>query len=202
MQHVQECQMHYYDTMLTQYNLRQGLEAFKEDGVKAVEKELKSLHTMDACKPLNPELVTKEQKSAALRYLMYLTKKRCGRIKARGCADGRKQRSYMTKEETSSPTVATESLMLSCAIDARENRDVATVDIPVAFMQADMEGIVDMKLEGPMADMFAKLDPKLYSEHVRTEHGKSVLYVRLKKALYGTLQASLLFWKRLTVLLM
>ena len=68
-------------------------------------------------------------------------------------------------------------------------------------MQADMEGEVDMKLEGTMADMFAKLNPELYSEHIRTDHGKSVLYVRLQKALYGTLQASLLFWKRLTKLL-
>ena len=70
---------------------------------------------------------------------------------------------------------------------------MATVDILVAFMQADMEDEVDMKLEGTMADMFAKLDPKLYNEHIRTENGKSVLYVRLKKSLYGTLQASLLF---------
>ena len=132
---------------------------------------------------------------------MFILKKQCGRIKARGCADGRKQRSYMTKEETSSPTVATESLMLSCAIDARENRDVATVDIPVAFMQADMEGEVDIKSEGKMADMFAKLNPELYSEHIRTDNVKSVLYVRLQKALYGTLQASLLFWKRLSELL-
>ena len=82
--------MHYYDTMLTQYNLRQGLEAFKEGGVDAVEKEFKSLHIMDACKPLNPELMTREQKSAALKYLMYTSKKRCGRIKARGCTDVRK----------------------------------------------------------------------------------------------------------------
>ena len=54
-------------------------------------------------------------------------------------------------------------------------------------MQADMEGEADMKLEGTMADMFAKLDPKLYSEHIRTENGKYVLYVRLKKALYSIL---------------
>ena len=132
---------------------------------------------------------------------MFITKKRCGHIKARGCADGIKQRSYMTKEEIISPTVATESLMLSCTIYSREKRDVTTVNIPVAFMQAHIEREVDMKLEGLMPDMFAKLDPDLYSKHIRTEHGKSVLYVRLQKALYDTLQASLLFWKRLTTLL-
>ena len=99
----------------------------------------------------------------------------------------------MTKEDTSPPTVATKSLMLPFVIDAREKRDVAIIDIPVTFMQADMEGEIYMKLEGTMVDMFAELDLKLYSEHIRTENGKSVLYVCLKIALYGTLQASLLF---------
>jgi hypothetical protein len=44
---------------------------------------------------------------------MFLKKKRCGKIKARGCADGRKQRLYKTKEETSAPTVSIESVMLT-----------------------------------------------------------------------------------------
>ena len=107
----------------------------------------------------------------------------------------------MSKEDTSSPTVATESLILSCVMYAHEGRYVGTVDIPGAFMHADMEGIVDMKLEDTMADMFAKLDPNLYRKHIRTENGKSVLYVHLKKPLYGTLQVSLLFWKKLTNML-
>ena len=114
MQHVQECQIHYYDTILTQYNLKKGLEVFHEDGVDAVKKELNSLHVMDAFKPLALESMTREQKSASLRYLMFISRKRC-----RGCADGRKQQSYMTKKETSYPTVATESLMISCDIDTR-----------------------------------------------------------------------------------
>ena len=55
------------------------------------------------------------------------------------------------------------SLMLSCVIYARKGRDVATVDIPGTFIQADMEGeIVDMKFEGTTTDMFTKLEPKLY----------------------------------------
>ena len=89
----------------------------------------------------------KERKDA-LKYLMFLKEKRNGIIKGRGCADGRKQRGYMTKEEASSPTVAIESVMLSCTIDARKRRDVGIVDIPNAFMQADMDETVHMKLEG------------------------------------------------------
>ena len=37
---------------------------------------------------------------------------------------------------------------------------MATVNIPGTFIQTDMErDIVDMKLEGTMADLFTKLDP-------------------------------------------
>jgi hypothetical protein len=79
---------------------------------------------------------------------MFLKKKRSGRIKGRGCADGRKQRIHTKKEDASSPTVAIESVMLSCVIDAEEDRDVAIIDIPGAFMQVDMDEIVHMRLEG------------------------------------------------------
>jgi hypothetical protein len=65
---------------------------------------------------------------------------------------------------------------------------VATVDIPDAFMQADMEDLVHMKLEGKMAELLVKLDPKLYRKYVQVERDKSVLYVELKKAIYGTLK--------------
>jgi hypothetical protein len=143
-------------------------------------------------------MLSREDKKAALHYLMFLKKKRCGRIKGRGCADGRKQRSYINKEDASAPTVAIEALMLSCAIDAKEEQDVATVDIPGAFLHADMDNLVHMKFEGKMAELLVKLDPKLYRKFVQVEKGKNVLYVELKKTLYGTLKAALLFWKKLS----
>jgi hypothetical protein len=46
--------------------------------------------------------------------------------------------------------------------------------------------------------LLVKIDPKLYRKYLLVNIGKSVLYVQLKKALYGTLQAGLLFWKKLT----
>ena len=133
-----------------------------------------------------------------MHYLMFLKKKRCGRIKGRGCADGRKQRLTTRKEDASSPTVAVDSVMLSCTIDAKEKRDVGTVDLPGAFMQVDMDEIVHMKLEGTMAEMLVKIDPRLYRKYIQVERGKPVLYVELVKALYGTLRASLLFWRKLS----
>eukprot|EP00957_Ditylum_brightwellii_P174042 13251283-Ditylum_brightwellii.AAC.1 len=88
--------------------------------------------------------------------------------------------------------------MLSCIIDAIEERDVATVDIPGAFIQAEIDDVVHMKIEGMMAELLTKLDPKMYRQYLRSEGGKSMLYIQLKKALYGTLKAALLFWKNLS----
>jgi hypothetical protein len=75
---------------------------------------------------------------------------------------------------------------------------VATLDIPGARMQAVIDKVVHVRFEGEIAKMLVRMDPKLYQKYVRDENGKAVLYVELLKALYGTLRASLLFWKLLS----
>jgi hypothetical protein len=186
------------ETCMTQYSVKKGLKEFGEAGAEAVVAEMRQLHDRKVIEPVKAGMLTTKEKRGALQYLMFLKKKRCGRIKGRGCADGRKQRMYKSKEETSSPTVAIESLMLSCTIDAKERRQVITCDIPGAFMQSDMDELIYMKVEGPLAEMLTKVDPSKYEKFTDEENGKPVIYVRLRKALYGTLQASLLFWKDLT----
>jgi hypothetical protein len=159
---------------------------------------MKQLHDRGVIQPKLANMLTREEKRDSLWYLMFLKKKRCGRIKGRGCADGRKQRVYKTKEETSAPTVSIESLFLSCAIDAKEGRKVVTCDIPGAFMQTDIDEIIHVRLEGPLAKLLTKVDPELYTKYLMKEGHKDVMYVKLAKALYGTLQAALLFWKDLS----
>ena len=53
-----------------------------------------------------------------------------------------------------------------------------------------------MKLEGVMAELMTKTGSNKYHTYVNMENGKPVLYMSLDKALYGTLQAALLFWKK------
>jgi hypothetical protein len=122
--------------IMTQYNLMQGIKKFGYEGKQAVLTELRQLYDRDVMEPVSKYDLTPTERKGALCYLMFLKEKRCGLIKGRGCADGRKQRETMSKEDTSLPTVATESLMLTCIIDAIEGRDVATVDLPGAFMQS------------------------------------------------------------------
>jgi hypothetical protein len=65
----------------------------------------------------------------------------------------------MTKEEASAPTVAIQAVMLSATINATE---VATINIPGAFVQADIDEVVHVKFEGEIAEMFVKMDPQMY----------------------------------------
>jgi hypothetical protein len=188
-------------SVFTQYSVKRGLKEFGEAGAEAVIKEMQQLDRMKVGEPTMASMMTRAEKKASLEYLMFLKKKRCGRIKGRGCADGRKQRLYTNKEDTSSPTVTTEGLFLSCVIDAKEGRDVATADIPGAFMQADMDETVFVRMAGPLAKLLTRVDPNKYGRFVTMENGKPVIYIRLLKALYGTLQAALLFWKDLSSLL-
>jgi Reverse transcriptase (RNA-dependent DNA polymerase) len=187
--------------LTAQMSAKKGLKIFGQPGADAIVAELQQVHYRRVVKPVMGNSLTKEQKRAALHYLMFLKQKRCGKIKARGCADGRKQRLWKTKEETSSPTVRTESVFISAMIDARENRAVMTCDIPGAFMQADIDETVHVKFEGEIADLLVKVDPKVYTPFLKYEYGKPVIYVELQKALYGTLQAAMLFWKELTAYL-
>ncbi len=107
-------------TALTQYSSMKGLRVFGEAGAEAVVKEIEQLDERKVIEPKRANMLTRQEKKDALEYLMFLRKKRCGKIKGRGCADGRKQRIYKTKEETSAPTVAVESLFSSSVIDAEE----------------------------------------------------------------------------------
>jgi hypothetical protein len=159
---------------------------------------MQQLHEMEAMEPKMSNMLTRKEKRVSSHYLMFLKQKRCGRIKGRGCADGRKQWLYKTKQETSAPTVAIESLFLTSVIDTKERRNVVTMDIPGAFLQRDVGGLIHVRLEGPLITLLTKVDPKLYKQYIVNEKGKPVLYVKLLKALYGTLQAAMLFWKDLT----
>ena len=132
---------------------------------------------------------------------MFLKEKRDSTIKVWGCADGRRQRLYMAKDQTSSPKISNEALFLNINIYTKEGRDVSTCDIPGAFIQTDMPEGSDkfhIKLDGAMEDLLAKINPQLYRKYIiLIRQGKLVLYGEARKAIYGTLNASLLFYRNL-----
>ena len=50
-----------------------------------------------------------------------------------------------------------------------------------------------------MTELLAQVDPKMYRKYIiTTRKGKKVMFAETKKAMYGTINASLLFWLKLS----
>jgi len=134
--------------------------------------------------------------------LMFLTEKRDKSVKGQMVYNGKPTREWLSREDSASPTAALESIMLTAVIDAHEGRDVMTADIPNAFIQAEMPELnkgderVIMKITGVLVEMLVQLNPASYGPHVVYEKGRKVLYVQVLRAIYGMLQAALLWYKK------
>eukprot|EP00956_Cyclotella_meneghiniana_P038953 scaffold162906_cov46-Cyclotella_meneghiniana.AAC.1 len=191
--------MHILGVVLAeQYSINKGIRLFGERAKDSVRKELRQLHDYVTYTPIHAHELTPEQKKQALASLIFITEKRCGRIKARACANGSTQRDYIPKETTASPTVMNDSVMITSAVDAHEEREVVTLDIPGAFLHADLDEEVVMLLRGQLADLMVEVDPELYGPYLRkTKKGESILYVKMLKAMYGLLRSALLFYLKL-----
>ena len=83
--------------------------------------------------------MTQAERKKAMESLIFLVEKRDGRVKAWACANGSTQHEYMERDEAASPTAMTESILIMAVIDAKQNQDVMTADIPNAFIQTDVD---------------------------------------------------------------
>jgi hypothetical protein len=92
--------------------------------------------------------------------------------------------------------------MLTCVINAQEDRDVAVVDIPNAFVQTvvskeDAEHQVTVHIRGPLVDVLVLIAPDVYGPYVSTtKTGQKVFIVECLNAVYGMMVAALLCNKK------
>ena len=71
-------------------------------------------------------------------------------------------------------------------------------DVPSAFVNTEVDEDVIMVLKGDLADMMVQIAPETYRKYITTDRkGARILYVKLQKVLYGLMQASLLFYRKL-----
>jgi hypothetical protein len=159
--------------IMTQLSLKAGLEQWGTKAEAAARSEMKQLHFRDTFKPCHWKDLTRSERMSVLESHMFLKEKRDGEaIKGRTVAGGNKQRDCISKEEASSPTVATESASLTCVVDAEEGRDVAVIDTPNAFIQTridDKKDMVFIKIRGVLVDMLVDVAPDVYKPHVTTD---------------------------------
>ena len=186
-----------------QYMFEKGLKVFGDRGWEGGMKEIKQLHDRVAFEPRLVSELTPEEIEKAQEALLLLTEKRDQTVKGRMVYNGKPTRMWIDKEDAASPTVSTDSTVLTAVIDAKEGRDVMTNDIPNAFVQAPMPeenkkkgDRVIMKVTGRLVQLIVELDPELYTKFVVHEKGRPVIYLEVTKAIYGMLVASLLWYKK------
>ena len=109
-------------------------------------KEINNLVSRECFGELPYKSLTDKDTKQALPILMFMLLKCDGRLKSRGCANGRSQCLWTTKQEVSSPTPAFEALKHILAIIGLEARDVASFDLPAQFLQTDMDEILYLKI--------------------------------------------------------
>ena len=189
-------------SFIQQYYITKGLKKFGNEGKNAAMKEMKQLWERNCWTPKLISELTAMERQKAVEGMMLLAEKNDGEKKGRYVFKGSETREWLSREETSSPTASQEAIACTCVIDAKEDRDVMSADIPNAFIQTLMPEVkegeerVTMKITGLLVDYMIEIDPS-YRDYIVMENGKRVIYVVILRAIYGMLEASLLFYKKI-----
>lgn len=165
-----------------------GIQKWGDKAKNAIGDELQLFVKKGVFKKVNNPTVEQTQK--ALRMHCFATEKQDGRIKARAVADGRTHVRYM-EEETYSPTVRLESIMLTSLVDAVERRYVKIIDIKGAFLKASVPKNLELlvKVEGELAKIMKDLQLDFYIQD------DGFMYLKCVKALYRHIEAARLFYE-------
>ena len=89
---------------------------------------------------------------------------------------------------------APESVLLTALIDTVEDRHVVVADVTGAYLNADMDDFILIRLSGEDVDMMCDANP-VYEDFTTNDNGKKVLFLQLKKVLYGCVKSALLWYR-------
>jgi hypothetical protein len=181
-------------------SMKAALKKWGEAAEQAITIKMKQLHLCNSYKPMHLHELSTAQKEHILKSHIFVEEKQDGKIKTRKVIGGNKQQGYITKEDVSSPTVSAEVVMLTCMIGALKDQDIAVIDIPNAYVQTvveDEEHHVIICIRGPFVDILMSIAPDVYGPYVSTNKaGQKVLLVQCLNAVYGTMVAALLYYKK------
>ena len=128
-------------SFVQQYMLEKGIAKYGNEGKKAANDEMQQLHERECFTPVRIGDLNRNEWKKVQMALLYLSQKRDSKIKGRCVYNGKPTREWLGREESASPTVALESIMLTAVIDTYEGHDVMTADVPNAFIQMPIEQI-------------------------------------------------------------
>ena len=90
------------EAFLVQINEKKGIEKDGMRSIQSILQEFTQFYGKQVVAPINLDTLSHEEINKCLRAINLIIEKRNGRLKARTYTDEHKQRSYITKEESSS----------------------------------------------------------------------------------------------------
>ena len=190
---------------INKISVKQGLREQPAETLAAITHELRQMLRLEVFKPIDHRALNPDQRSKVIYSSMFLKHKYTPqgvfvKCKARLVAGGNLQDKSLYAN-TSSPTASPTAILVTAGLAAKDNMKAATIDIGGAYLNADMAptGVdVDMVIDRYLSAILAALDPR-FKAFLRPD---GTLVVRLLKALYGTVEASRLWYDVITGLML
>jgi hypothetical protein len=183
--------------------VKDGITKLGDIAVDSIRKEMQQMCEKDVWEGVLINSLSPLQRNNIITSSMFLKDKytaegKFDKLKSRLVAGGHLQDRDIY-DNGSSPTVSTTSVFIIAAIAAKENRSLATIDFPGAFLNSDMpsEGThaVFMRLNKYLTDVLISID-KSYLKYVNE---KGTCIVKLKKALYGCVESAKLWYDKISL---
>jgi hypothetical protein len=183
----------------TQMNFRKGIAKHGDAAKRVMEKEIAGIDSRKTWTPVHLKDLSKSQRAKIVQAIGLIAEKHKLNaddvldlvLKGRLCADGRREDVTMFAEgDLAAPTVKTLSLFSTLSLAATKNMKMMTFDIGQAFLNADIENEVYVRLDEKTADILTAIRP----EYAQFKTTKGELILKLLKALYGTREAAKLWY--------
>ena len=158
--------------------MRKSLDEFSASEKQvAYDKEMKSLDTKGVLRRVEPSQLPRGVKILGLKLILAV--KRDNSLKARLVGQGFGQRQFRDFFQTYSPVASLQSILLIVTIAATFGMDLWTADAESAYLQADLEEELYVKMPNELGGGIYRLLKALYG----TKQAGMVWYRKLKKAL-------------------
>ena len=116
------------------------------------QEELEIMHKRTCFRAISVKELTRQERVRSQEGLIILIQKQCGLVKGMIAYNGKATNYWITKEDKSSPTVLTDCIKLTAAINTCEGHDIILLDVRNTFIQMAMPEKEDecgiMKIQG------------------------------------------------------
>jgi Reverse transcriptase (RNA-dependent DNA polymerase) len=180
-------------------SISESIDKFGHTAVDSITKGIKQMLEKHVWEGVMLDSLTPKQKKCMITSSMFGKAKYTAdgifdKLKSRIVAGGHLQDRDMY-DNGSSPTVSTTSVFI---VAAKEDRAVATIDFPGAFLNSDMpldgDHVVFMRINKYLTNVLRSLDPS-YKKFV---NANGTCVVKLKKALYSCVESAKLWYDKIS----